>query len=241
MLLAAATDGRFDVFLMAYNFLQKDMGKKVLEVCKKKNIGTTLMKINPVGTYYGIKERIEQRKKENKEVSELYLQGLERYRKKVEKAETFITKYNLQNPDEIRDAAIRFVLNNPNVDTVCLAMRNFDLMNTYINLSGTRLSVSEEKKLTSYTDGCSELYCRHACGICEKACPQKVPINTIMRYNHYFEAQGKEKFALSKYSKLQGSKADACLTCSGFCEKACPFDVPIHGMLGMAHRRLTLS
>jgi aryl-alcohol dehydrogenase-like predicted oxidoreductase len=48
ILTAAAEDGRFDVMLLAYNFLKQDMGEKVLEVCQKKTIGTTLMKAYPV-------------------------------------------------------------------------------------------------------------------------------------------------------------------------------------------------
>jgi predicted aldo/keto reductase-like oxidoreductase len=41
VLLAAADDGRFDVFLMAYNFLKMDEAERVLEVCKEKKIGAT--------------------------------------------------------------------------------------------------------------------------------------------------------------------------------------------------------
>jgi predicted aldo/keto reductase-like oxidoreductase len=52
ILLAAAEDGRFDVVLLAYNFLKEDMSERVLEVCSQKNIGTTLMKVNPIRTYY---------------------------------------------------------------------------------------------------------------------------------------------------------------------------------------------
>ena len=241
VLMTAASDGRFDVFLLAYNFLQMDMGKRVLDMCKEKNIGTTLMKVNPVGVYLGLKEYVEKQKKQGKKIPDLYRQGLERFKEKAKKAEAFTKKYELQNPDEIRNAAIRFALSNPNVNTVCLAMRNFELLNTYIKLSGTRLSGTDNKKLSAYRIGCGELYCRHACGICEKVCPNKVPVNTIMRYNHYFEAQGKEKYALLQYARLNETKADMCINCPGFCEKACPYNVPIHGMLGMAHHRLSLT
>ena len=40
-------DGRFDLMLMAYNFMNRDRGNRVLAACKKKNIGTTAMKTKP--------------------------------------------------------------------------------------------------------------------------------------------------------------------------------------------------
>ncbi len=241
VLLAAAADGRFDVMLLAYNFLQTDQGADVLAVCKEKNIGTTLMKVNPVGQYYGMKERVEQMQKEGKEVGERYFQALERYKKRAEMADSFIKKYDLKNPLEIRDAAVRFALDNPNVNTVCCAFRSFDDIDAYLPLSGTNLNGLEKKKLAAYKEGCGTLYCRHACGICENSCPNQVPVNTIMRYNHYYEAHGREKYALKRYALLDAPKADQCQNCDGACEIACPYGVPTQGMMVMAHHRLSLT
>jgi len=67
-----------------------------------------------------------------------------------------------------------------------------------------------------------------------------VPVNTIMRYHHYFEAPGGERFAMEKYAGLEGGGADLCVTCAGWCENACPYGVPIQGLLNMAHARLSL-
>ena len=85
----------------------------------------------------------------------------------------------------------------------------------------------QEPILAAYKEECGELYCRHACGICESSCPHHVPVNTIMRYNHYFEAQGSEKFAMEKYAQLETSKADHCRNCAGWCQTSCPYGVPI--------------
>jgi predicted aldo/keto reductase-like oxidoreductase len=241
ILLAAVDDGRFDVFLMAYNFLKMDNSEKVLQVCKEKNIGTTLMKTKPVSTYYSLKTRIETMQKEGEEIHELYFAGLERYKQKVELADRFVEKYDLKNPEEIKDAAVRFVLSNPNVSTVCCSVRNFDDLERFIHLSGTRLSDLEKKKLAAFREGCGPLYCRHACGVCEPKCPHGVPINTIMRYNHYFEVQSREKYAMAQYAAIPGAKADLCSTCTGFCETACPYDVPIQGKLIFAHHQLSLA
>lgn len=241
VLLAAVEDGRFDIFLMAYNFLQMDQAEKVLRVCRKKRIGTVLMKTTPVKNYYGLKQSIEKMREKGKDIHELYIKGLERFKKRVEKAERFIEKYDLQNPEEIKEAAVRFVLSNPDVNTACCSVRNFDELERTLSLSGTTLSNMEKKKLAAYKEGCGELYCRHACGVCEPQCPHHVPVNTIMRYHHYFEAQGREKYAMLKYKAIPGAKAEVCGDCPGYCEKACPYNVPIQPMLLMAHQQLSLA
>jgi len=241
ILLAAVEDGRFDLFLLVYNFLQYEQAENVMKACKKKNIGVTLMKTNPVGKYYGMQERIETMKKEGKKVPDFYKTYTVRLKTQVDKAEAFIKKYNLQNPKEISAAAYRFVLSNPNVSTVNIAFRNFDSIDKTLQLSGSRLTQKDKKTLAVYERGCSQLYCRHACGICEDNCPEGVPVNTIMRYSHYFDAQGREKEAMTKYAALNSKKADQCEDCSGGCEAKCPYGVPIQGLLVQAHNLLTLS
>jgi len=241
ILLAAADDGRFDVFLMAYNFLQMDQAKKVLKVCKKKKIGTALMKTKPVAAYYLLKSRVEQLEKEGKEIHPFYKEGLIRFKDKADRAEQFIKKYDLKNLDEINAAAIKFVLDNPNVNTVCCSLKNYDEMERFIPLSGSKLSARDKANLAAYKEGCAALYCRHACGVCEPQCPHSVPVNTIMRYNHYFMAQSREKEAMLKYAAIPGAKADMCGECQGYCEAACPYNVPIQGMLILAHAQLSLA
>ena len=51
VVLAAVEDGRFDVGLFVYNFLQKEQGEKIIEACQKNKVGVTLMKTNPVKVY----------------------------------------------------------------------------------------------------------------------------------------------------------------------------------------------
>jgi aryl-alcohol dehydrogenase-like predicted oxidoreductase len=46
---SAVEDGRFDLVLFVYNYVQQEMGQNILKECAKKNIGTTLMKTDPFG------------------------------------------------------------------------------------------------------------------------------------------------------------------------------------------------
>jgi predicted aldo/keto reductase-like oxidoreductase len=240
ILLAAAEDGRFDVVLMAYNFLRRDNAEKVLEACRERKIGVALMKTTPIGIYHTLKARIEDLEKNNKEVHPLYADGLARYREKYEAAQGFIREHGLTSPEEMRDAAIRFVLGNPNVATACCQTQTYSDLRAVVSLSGTRLTPAEEGRLAAYSEGCGGLYCRHACGLCEPSCPKGVPVNTILRYQRYFTAQGREKAAMGFYASIPGARADACRDCPGHCEAACPHGVPAQGMLLLAHDTLTM-
>ena len=241
VLLAAVEDGRFDIFLMAYNFLQMDRGEQVIRAAKEKKIGVTLMKTKPVGTYSVLKSRIEQLEKEGKEVDPLYREGLARYKDIADRAETFVKRYNLQNPEEIKEAALRFALSNPDIHTVCCSAKTYAEADQFLRQSGSRLSEKDSTTLARYKEACGALYCRHACGVCEPDCPRGVPVNAIMRYHHYFTAQGREKEAMLKYARIPGARAEECGHCPGYCEKACPYGVAIQGMLLVAHDQLTLA
>jgi predicted aldo/keto reductase-like oxidoreductase len=241
ILLTAAEDGRFDVMLLVYNFLKQDMSERVLRACSEKNIGTTLMKTEPARLYYGVKQWIEDQEKEGKEVGEGVRKTFSELKEKLDEGQGFYKEYNLKTPAEIRDAAIRFVLSNSDVNTACISFRNYDDLKDYIRLSGSRLTSKDESLLNAYSQKCGSLYCRHACGLCESECPHKVPVNAIMRYDHYFEAQGREKYAMIKYAALPTAKADKCLSCPGPCQKACPYGVLVQGLLIHAHQIMTLA
>jgi predicted aldo/keto reductase-like oxidoreductase len=240
ILLAAAEDGRFDVFLMAYNFLKRDNAERVIEACREKKIGVALMKTAPIAIYDTIRSRIEALEKDKKEVNPLYADGLKRYKEKFEAAQEFIRAHNLKNPGEIRDAAIRFVLGHPDVHTACCQTQTYDDLNAYLKLSGTKLTLADGAKLDAYREDCGALHCRHACGVCEPSCPGGVPVNTILRYQHYFAGQRREKEAMGYYANIPGTRADACHDCAAPCEAACPHGVPVQGMLLVAHKTLSM-
>jgi len=240
VLLAAAEDGRFDVMLFVYNFLQRDQGERVLKACKEKNIGATLMKTNPVLNYLEVKERFDKAEAEGREIPESRKKLLTRLKERADKAESFKKKYSLTNYNEVRNAAVKFVLSHPDISTACLTIKNFDDLEAYASLSGKRFTAAERKALAAYEALYGDFYCRHACGECESRCPHKVPVNTIMRYQHYFRSQGREKTAMAKYAALKEDKANLCSNCSGYCERACSYRVPVQGLLVAAHQTLSL-
>jgi predicted aldo/keto reductase-like oxidoreductase len=241
VLFAAADDGRFDVALFVYNFLQKEQGEKIIDACSKKNIGVTLMKTNPVKVFKRWNEGLERAEAEGRELPERILTMRKDYMSWLAGAEEFKRKYGLKSDQEVRDAAIRFVLSHQGVHSVCPSINSFEELEAFVRLSGRKLSLPDKAMLQDYQSALGSFYCRHACGLCEPHCPHQVPVNTVMRYNHYFEAQEQEKYAMAKYAELPGPRADLCRGCSGECEAHCPYSVPVRGLLVAAHENLTLS
>lgn len=241
IILAAAEDGRFDVVLFTYNFIQKEMGDRILKACKDKNMGTTLMKTNPVKFYQEMQDMLERNLEQGRKFGEQFYKIMDDYKTLIDRGEGFTKKYGITGPEQARDAAIKFCLSNPDVHSVCPSMNSFEELETFVTLSGTRLDPEGKAMLSDYESRLGRYYCRHACGQCEGSCPQSVPVNTIMRYYHYFAAQKREKLAMEKYHALSRNSADTCSNCEGnYCEKACPYGVPIQGLLILAHQTLTL-
>ncbi len=240
VILAAADDGRFDVVLFTYNFIQREKGERILKACHEKNMGTTLMKTDPIRSYSDLDQMYE-RMREKGRVTEAADEILGEYRARAEKGREFAKKYGLTGDKEVRGAAIKFCLSNPDVHSVCPTINTYEDLEFYVSLSGGRLGAVEEEMLADYKSLSEGLYCRHACGECEPYCPNDVPVNTIMRYQHYFMSQGREKQAMEKYAALQRTKADVCTGCTGYCEAACSYGVKIQGLLMAAHQTLSLD
>jgi aryl-alcohol dehydrogenase-like predicted oxidoreductase len=255
---AAVEDGRFDLMLMAYNFMNRERGNRVLAACKKKNIGTTAMKTkpgtieidpfdpeNPSEVYARYLERQLEAGKERaeiiKEIQEWVQARLAESDKAFAAAKPFMEEYGLSDREGLAMAAVRWVLSNPDMHTACITLQDFDSIDRYLPLSGTTMTRAQMLALDDYRVAASSLYCRHACTDCSGACPQAVPVSTVMRYAYYFTEQAQEKRAMSKYRRLGFSDELPCESCSGPCAGACPFGVKIKANLLAAHNLLTLA
>ena len=244
VVLAAVEDGRFDIMLFVYNFLQREAGGRILEACAAKDVGVTLMKSDPglvVANEREVLAMSEDRyKKAGSELPEALVKAKERAAARAVLTEAFLKKHGIEGAEKARDAAIKFCLSHPGVHTVCPSINSFEALETFVRLSGQKLEIGDEAVLGDASDAFGGGYCRHACGLCEPACPRGVPINTIMRYEYYFAARGREKEAMGLYAGLDEARAaSGCAACAGPCEAACPYGVTIQSRLLAAHERLT--
>jgi predicted aldo/keto reductase-like oxidoreductase len=237
IMMAAIEDGRFDVLFFPYNFMEPDMGERIIKACKENDIGTMVMKSNPVVVY----ENYDHMVKHGTELGRTEKKEYDKLKSQMEDARQFFNRYNMSDIEKIKDGAIQFILTNKCVSTICCRFQNFSDVSKYTRLSGTTLKNRTAQILDDFKDSMGFLNCRIGCNICEKACPHNVPVNTIMRYQYYFHAQKREKTAMQQYQKLPGSKPDVCKNCPGYCEQACPYGVATKGLLALAHQNLNFN
>jgi predicted aldo/keto reductase-like oxidoreductase len=254
VLTATAEDGRFDLVLMVYNFLNHDEADRILATCKANNVGTTAMKTAPGVLRYepvdrnNLTERQEQylerftRRGASRE-SALERLGAQAQRQKdlYDRTRPFVERYGLQTEEQLRIGSIHWVIQNPDMHTACIAFTDFRLVDQVVALSGTPLSAVEDRMLKECELALTDQYCRHGCHLCVQGCPSAVPVSTIMRYAYYYEGQGREKYAMMKYASLQGGGASPCLECVAPCDGTCPYGIDIQSHMLQAHALLTLA
>jgi predicted aldo/keto reductase-like oxidoreductase len=242
VLLAAVDDGRFDVFLMTYNFVNREKAERVLRACAEKKVGTSIMKSNPMITFRAIEGYVQRMEESNQRVDDTMRDWHSRLMEENNLARELFGKYGYGDGDEeMLGAAIRFVIGNPDAHTVCLPFKSINDVEKWGSNSGRQLTGEQASLLDFYRRKFGYLNCRIGCRECAPACPHNVQVSTIMRYNYYFQNKGQEKYAMEKYTALEGSKADVCRDCPGYCQDACPYGVLARPMLGMAHLNLALN
>ena len=232
--MAAIDDGRFDVLLLPYNFLYHEMGERVIKACREHDIGTMIMKSNPVLAYENYTSLLERGRALDR-TEQKYYEGL---LGALQEADIFLSKYNMHDMEEMKDGAIQFILTNPDVHTICCRFRTFSDVRKYVRLSGTIMDDRAARIMDEFRDRLGSLNCRIGCHLCEQECPHKIPVNSIMRYQYYFHSPGMEQSALRYYARLQSKQASYCRDCPGYCEQACPFGVQARFLLSNIHQDL---
>jgi len=254
VLTAAAEDGRFDVMLLIYNFMNAEAGENILKACKKNNVGTTAMKTAPgvfkaepvdpenlTADQQKLIKRYQQRGMSEEEALQRLKDRAREMQESVEKTVPFAKKYNLTSEEQLKLTSIRWVLQNPDMHSVCISFSEFTQIDQTTPLSGSQMSHSDRRLLQDYGTLLKNSYCRHGCNQCLPACPYHLPVSTIFRYTSYFQNQGREKEAMLKYSRLKNTNASLCADCKAPCLSHCPHGLDIQACLIQAHSQLSLA
>ncbi len=254
ILSAAAEDGRFDMMLLIYNFMNKETGDKILQLCKKHNMGTTAMKtapgvlkleeIDPDNLTKDQEEYVQRRMKRGaskEEAIERLKKSAERQAETFEKTQPFLEKYSIKTRESLKLKSVQWVIQNTDIHTACVSFSDFELIDNVIPLSGTRLSASDIEFLDTCKLAFNSQYCRHGCKECVQRCPHELPVSSIMRYAYYFESQSREKYAMEKYAGLSSGNGYFCTDCNAPCEAACPYHLDVQAHMLRAHSLLTLG
>lgn len=136
-------------------------------------------------------------------------------------------------------AAFKWVLKHPEVSGLVVTMKRVSDLDNYLPASGEAITAADRQTLDRYAALYGQDYCRTGCGDCQSACPQHLPIASILRYQMYFEHYADEKRAMAQYAGLEHD-ASACLSCDDrLCDSACTHGLPVSGKLLAAHESLS--
>jgi predicted aldo/keto reductase-like oxidoreductase len=147
--------------------------------------------------------------------------------------------YEQAGAETFAQSAFSWVLSNPDVDALIISMTSQAKIDEYLGASGAKfVSAQARTLLDQYAHLNGANYCRHACNLCDGACPHDVPIADVLRTRMYATDYQDVDFARHEYALL-GDAASACLSCSGQpCQNACPNGIEINKLCAPTHRML---
>lgn len=136
-------------------------------------------------------------------------------------------------------AAIRWVLRNPDIDCCLVTMSSYSHVEEYVAVSGQPLRPEDLKIIAAYQQAVTKEYCRISCSACLSACPHGVAINDILRIAMYYQDYRMEGEALRYYGELEEERKPVfCSECPGYCNQACPYQLAVKEKLLQAHQIL---
>jgi len=138
-------------------------------------------------------------------------------------------------------AALKWVMSNPNVNTCIPTMSSYSHVEEYVGASGQSLDRSDLAALSDYRRLASGEYCRVSCNACLSACPDQVAVGEVLRFAMYYEDYRSERMALDHYSELASAqKPMNCAGCAAPCQSACPHGLMVKSKLLHAHEILSV-
>ena len=124
-------------------------------------------------------------------------------------------------------AALKWVVNKPNVATTIPSMTDNDQLEENLKAMGRPFSAGDQKLLTAHLEMIRPVYCR-LCGQCEGTCRKGLPVADVLRCLTYADGYG--QFALGRERFLEltaaGHAAVRCGDCDG-CTVKCPHGVHV--------------
>jgi predicted aldo/keto reductase-like oxidoreductase len=145
-----------------------------------------------------------------------------------------------EHADAYSQAALRWVLSNPEVSAAVISFVEFQHVDEYLRASGGQLTPDDVAILERYDRLVAGTYCAPHCGACLGSCPEQLAIDDVLRHRMYFEDYGDEKEAMRLYAQLERN-ASVCASCSAPCTGACPIGVDIQARMVGAHELLRLA
>ena len=144
------------------------------------------------------------------------------------------------------EMALRFVMNNPNVNIALSGMSSMEMVeeNARVASNMSPLSAEENARIDAMLEEnrrLAELYCT-GCNYC-MPCPKGLNIPEIFKMMNYHRVYGLTDYAKKTYASigsgyLNFQNAASCVGC-GLCEKKCPQHLSIREQLRVTHETLS--
>jgi predicted aldo/keto reductase-like oxidoreductase len=198
----------FDVFLMSYNFTMDPSIEPLIASARKANVGIVAMK----GLAGGVKPTVGS------------------YRIPAE-------KLNKLTREGAPVAALKWVLKNPNVDTIIPSIVDNDQLAQNIAAMSAPYSANDDKLLAMRLEEIKPLYCR-MCGNCNGKCPQGLPVSDMLRFLMYAEGYGQFPMAREHFRSLPAEIAAVRCSSCATCSVQCPNGVRVSSRLQRAQELL---
>jgi predicted aldo/keto reductase-like oxidoreductase len=187
----------FDVFLMSYNFTMDPSTDALIAQAKKANIGVVAMK----GLAGGVKPTVRSYTVPADMLSRLNRPGA-------------------------AVAAIKWVLKNPNVDTIIPSITDNDQLDENLRAMTAPFSQADGKLLSARLEELRPMYCR-MCGSCNGTCPKGLPVADMLRFLMYAESYGQFSLGRENYQSLAPELTQVRCTDCETCSVRCPNGVKV--------------
>ena len=130
-------------------------------------------------------------------------------------------------------AALKWVINKPNVSTTIPSMTDMDQLDENLKAMAHPFSEGDAKLLAAHLEMIRPLYCR-MCGKCEGACQKGLPVADVLRSLTYADGYG--QFALGRERFLELTSEQVAVRCGDCteCTVECPFGVQVSSRMARA-------
>ena len=196
----------FDVFLMSYNYTMDPAIEPLIATAHKAGVGVVAMK----GLAGGVKPTVRSYQVDAEKLNRLTREGAPL-------------------------AALKWVMKNPNIDTVIPSIVDEDQLKENISAMATPFTAADGKLLALRLEEIKPLYCR-MCGHCEGQCSQGLPVADVLRFLMYAEGYGQFALGREHFRALPAELAAVrCGSCAN-CTVECPHGVRVAERLHTAQQ-----
>jgi predicted aldo/keto reductase-like oxidoreductase len=130
-------------------------------------------------------------------------------------------------------AALKWVVNNPNVATTIPSMTDNDQLEENLKAMGNPLSAGDQKILAAHLEMIRPIYCR-MCGKCDGTCQKGLPVADVLRFLTYADGYGQFVLGRERFMELAAEHAAVrCGDCAE-CTVQCPHGVKVSDRVARA-------